>query len=133
MYITNGEKKVVPYIVGTGGVTAGCLAVISSTTAVKGAAAVTDATLLGIACDDYDATELGLFEVIGECTEVTAKFTAAGTKKTFTNADIGKVYDFSDENTINPDDTTGGSAMLIGYDNDVLEATFVVPKAKRYL
>jgi hypothetical protein len=133
MQIVNGEIRNIPMIVGTGGLTKGCLCVVSGGKAVKAAAAVSAATLLGIACDDYDADDIAQIALVGEGTEVMAPFITTGTKKTFADTDLGKVYDLSDSLKIAPDDTTGGCALLIGYDNDTLEVRFLVPQASRYL
>ena len=133
MLILNNEKLVVPFIVGTGGVTKGDLVVLSAGTVVKATAGVTASTVVGIACDTKVAEAIVLVDVITSGTTVIAPFTVAGTKKTFADTDLGLVYDISNATTVNPDDTTGGCALITGYDNKTLEVRFVVPKASCYL
>jgi hypothetical protein len=61
-----------------------------------------------------------------------APFTNAGTKKTFTNADIGTAFDLlsTDNGVIDPDDTTGGAWIVVGFDNTLRTVDVVLDREK---
>lgn len=64
---------------------------------------------------EYDANTGVLYEM---------PFTNAGTKKTFTAADVGAIYQLAAGSAyvLDPDNTTNGFLELVGYDNDDLVA-----------
>lgn len=129
MWISNGPFSTVQRTVGTGGTDAGSLSVMSSNTAVKAAAAPTDGTIFGIATKAYSAGEVGIFYSITDETIIGAKYTGS-TKTSLTDADLGKVFDLSDDETVNLDDTTGGCSVCEGYDNDKDVIYFKIAPAK---
>lgn len=131
MYITDADVKQVPFIVGTGGIVAGDLAVVSSATAVKAAAAASDATVLGIALADGSAGDTISFGLVAGKT-VASGYTGS-TKTSVVAADTGKVFDLTDENTVNLDDTTVGICVCTGYNNTTKEIKFMIPRAKLYI
>jgi hypothetical protein len=72
--------------------------------------------------------------VLAKNSVIRMNFTNAGTKKTFTTADLyGSAYGLSDATTLNPDDTTGGFLQVVGFDNDNLTVDVVVTAAGQYL
>lgn len=92
--------------------------------------AAADTAIVGIANESVTPTAAQeAVEVILAYPDVVFKvdFTNAGTKKTMANADIGTGFDLlsTDNGVLDPDDTTGGMWMLVGYDNTNLKA-FVV-------
>lgn len=130
MYISEPRiNAVVKRTVGTGGVARGDLCVMSSNTAVKAAAAPTDGTVFGIALEDKSAGEVGKFMPVSDCV-IAAKYTGSS-KTSLTDADLGKAFDLSDEQTVNLDDTTGGFCVCEGYDNDKDLIFFKVLLTKR--
>lgn len=129
MWISNGPFSVVKRTVGTGGVASGSLSVMSSNTAVKGAAAATDGTIFGVACADFEATTVGDFYKITDDTIIGAKYTGS-TKTSLTDADLGKIFDLSDDATVNLDDVTGGCCVCEGYNNDNDIIYFKIAPAK---
>lgn len=133
MYIVNGERIVRQFIAGVGGVTNGDLVVNSSGTVIKATDPVTAGTLVGIALEDVASGGLVMVDVITAGTTVLSRFVTTGTKKTFAGTDIGLVYDLADSRNVDPDDTTGGCALIAGYDNDTLEVTFNVPASLLYV
>ncbi|MNW59215.1 hypothetical protein D3C74_371220 [compost metagenome] len=72
--------------------------------------------------------------VLAKNSVIRMNFTNAGTKKTFTTADLyGSAYGLSDATTLNPDDTTGGFLQVVGFDNTKLTVDVVVTAAAQYL
>lgn len=131
MLIISGEKRVLPFITG-GAVSNGDLLVISSDKVVKAAAAASPATIVGIALDDAASGATVLVDVIGEGTVVSAPYDK-GSKTSVTDADLGKLFDLTDEESVALDDTTGGICLCVGYDNSCDEIHFVITAADRYL
>ena len=130
MYIRDGQSStVVKATVGTGGVAKGSLCVITSNTAVKSAAAPTAATVFGIALATVAATAVGSFELVSNRI-ITAKYTGSS-KTSLTDADLTKVFDLTDDLTVNLDDTTGGCCFCVGYDNVAKTMDFLVTEAAK--
>jgi hypothetical protein len=127
MWIRNAEKSnVIKGTVGSGGVLKGDLCVLSSNTFVKITDAPSQYTVVGIALETADAAEVALFELISNTPIVTAKYYTGGSKTSLTDADISKVFDIYDAQTIDLDDTTGGTALCVDYDNDLGLIHFIV-------
>jgi len=66
--------------------------------------------------------------------EFIADFTDAGTKKTFTNADLlGTLFDLNatDPTVIDPDDTTGGAWAITGFINSKKKVICKLSSTKR--
>jgi hypothetical protein len=118
-------------IAGTGGGVKGDLAVVSSATAVKAAAAPSAATVLGIFLETVDAAAEAKIAVPEPGALIRSHYVGS-TKTSLADADIGKVFDLSDENDVNLDDTTGGICVCQGYDNSNSTIDFVIPRAAMY-
>jgi len=57
-------------------------------------------------------------------------FTAAGSKKTFADADLfATKFDLLDKTSVAPDDTTGGMCHIVAYDNTALTCDVVFDDA----
>ena len=112
---------------------------INATSGLLEAAAAASTTIVGIA--NADITTSGSVTSADNIPVVLAKnsvirmnFTDAGTKKTFTQADLyTKSYDLSNKTTVNPDDTTGGMMQIVAFDNTKLTVDVVVLNANQYL
>lgn len=132
MYITSGENtRKLPFIVGSGGVDYGSLCVISSDKVVKASGGESADTIVGIALEDGDADDVVQVE-LAEANIIRAPYTGSS-KTALDDDDLGTVFDFDDDVTVDLDDTTGGAALCVGYDNDAGEILFVVPNDFRYL
>jgi hypothetical protein len=131
MEIVSGGYTIRKMVAGTGGGVKGDMAVVSSSTAVKAAAAPTAATVLGVFVETVAAGAMAQIAVPGKDGKIRSEYTGSS-KTSLADADIGKVYDLSDENTVNLDDTTGGIAVCQGYDNDNDTIDFVIPEAAMY-
>lgn len=138
--ITVNRVGIAPLIkmkVGTGGVKAGQLAMVSSDTAVIATEGQSTAVLLGIACEDYDADEVGCFYNIRGA-DLEFDVYQGGATDTFTDANIGADFDIYHAGTTNPyyidpNDTTGGMFTLKSYDNDRATAVLRVISALCYV
>lgn len=129
-YTEQGGKSLVKkLIVGTGGVTKGCLCVVSSNTVVKAAAAPSAATVVGIALETASASATAAIEFPANRI-IRAKYTGSS-KTSLADADLTKVFDLSDENTVNLDDTTGGCCFCVGYDNTNSTIDFMLTEASK--
>lgn len=122
--------------VGTGGVTAGCLCVITGSalgiTVVKAAAALSAGTLLGIATETVTAGNYAEIEVVGN--HILTGSVTGSSKTSLVETDKLTTFDISDENTINLDDTTGGSFVYVGnYDSTQGTADFMVTEAAKFI
>lgn len=131
MYVSDSKPgRMLKFVAGTGGSVAGALMILSSTTAVLGGdGTVGAATCLGIAYNTAaEGAVVNIESIKGR--QVTAPFTGS---VTFTDADLGKVYDLDTGGLIiDATDTTGGFACLQAYDNTAKTVTFVVPDALVY-
>jgi hypothetical protein len=131
MYLSDSKpSRKLHFVAGTGGSVAGAFMILSGTTAVLGSdGTVGAATALGVA--DNTVAENGIVDIESiKGRQVTAPFTGA---VTFTDADLGKVYDLDAGGlVIDATDTTGGFAVLQGYDNTAKTVTFIVPDALVY-
>jgi hypothetical protein len=131
MYVSDGKPaRMLRFVAGSGGSVAGAMMILSSTTAVLGGdGTVGAATALGIAYNTVaEGAVVNIESIKGR--QVTAPFTGA---VTFTDADLGKVYDLDAGGLIiDATDTTGGFACLQGYDNTAKTVTFIVPDALVY-
>lgn len=132
MHFIDGEKgRIIPLIVGTGGVARGDMVVISSGKVVKAAAAAGDGTIVGIALETVAQNGTAAVELFDNRI---ATSTYTGTTKTsVVAADLGTVFDLTNEKTVNLDDTTGGMCVCVGFDNNAKTINFVIPEVKKYL
>jgi hypothetical protein len=118
MWLKQAHKStVIKGTVGTGGTNKGSLCVLSSNTFIKITDAPSDYTVVGIALETSVATDVIGFELVSDAPIITAKYTGSS-KTSLTDADISKIFDISDDLTIDLDDTSGGTFMCVGYDND---------------
>jgi len=106
-FIEAKPSTVINQTVGTGGIAKGEIGMLSSATLIDATAAASDATLVGIALADYDAADVGQFELLGNRV-IRAEYTGTATPA------IGNVYDLSDGHTVNSDDTTDGVFFCVG-------------------
>ena len=85
------------------------------------AAAHTGATILGVALEGGTAGEvIPIYPVFGAVFDV--DFLTTGTKKTFTDADLGSAFDIAVANNnqaVKPDDTDGAFLHVVGYNNEL--------------
>ena len=131
MYLSDSKSaRKLKFVAGVGGSVAGAVMILSSVTAILGGdGTVGAATCLGIADNTVAENGIAVIESI-KGRQVTAPFTGA---VTFTDADLGKVYDLDAGGLIiDATDTTGGFAVLQGYDNTAKTVTFIVPDALTY-
>lgn len=108
----------------------------SNTGADPVAAAHTGATILGVVVETQAAinSEVLIHSVHGTVLEV--DYDPDATKQTFAVTDLGTQYDMvtsENEQFIDPDDTTGGFLVLVGYDNDRKKAYVTVEDADVFL
>lgn len=105
----------------------------------QNAAAGTTGEVVGLANGDFTngataTTTRPLPAVLAKNSVIRMNFTDAGTKKTFTTADLyGALYGLSNATTLNPDDTTGGFLQVIDYNNTNKTVDVVVAAAAQYL
>ena len=96
------------------------------------AAAHTGQTILGVTLETQ-ATANGLvkfYPVTGKVLEI--DFLVTGTKTTFSTTDLGSQFDIvvtSGNQVLDPDDTSGGFLILVGYDNSKHKAYVVLDSA----
>lgn len=133
MEILNGNYKVFNFIAGTGDVSAGELVTISSDTVITASGGESANTVVGIALEDADKDDLVPVAVLEDGAILQAEYDGTGTKETLDDDDLGTVFDVSDGETVDLDDTSGGLAVCVGYNNDVGIIKFVIPKTFRYL
>ncbi len=131
MEIISGGYTIRQMVAGTGGGVKGDMAVVSSDTAVKAADAPSANTVLGLFVESVDAAAMASIAVPHEDALIRSEFTGSS-KTSLTDADIGKVFDLTDENTVNLDDTTGGICVCQGYDNTNGTIDFVITKASMF-
>ncbi len=82
--------------------------------------AQTDASILGLCIETTTSGGTCKFVPISNIV-LEIDVNTSGTKTTFAAADLGTLYDMSvssNDQMIDPDDTTGGWLKLVGYDND---------------
>ena len=132
MNIVNDKYIVVNFIAGSGGVVAGDLVVISSGTVVASADGDKTATVVGVALETGDATDVVAVAVILEGAIIEAPYIGTS-KATLADTDLGTLFDVDDETQIDLDDTTAGCALCIGYNNDVSTIKFLIPATFLYL
>lgn len=133
MYIVNGEHADVQnFIVGAGGVTKGDFVVGPSTAIVKGAGGVTAATAIGIALETGAQNAVVPVMIFDGRSIVRAPYTGASLTA-LTDAKLGTVFDLDDETTVDLDDTDGGCAVCVGYDNNACTIDFKIPASFRLL
>ena len=129
MWVREDAKTVV--IKGTlgGTVIKGDLLVLSTNTFIRTGDAPSG-TIMGIAMEAGVTTEVILIQLVTSEPILSAKY--YGTSKTsLTDADISKTFDFYGYDSIDLDDTTGGVAMCVDYDNDIDVMHFIlVPSGK---
>jgi hypothetical protein len=133
MEIISGGYTVRKIKAGTGGGVKGGIAVVSSSTAVKAAAAPTAATVLGLFLEDVDADAVAQIAVPDKDALIRAPYVGSS-KTSLADTDLGAVFDLnsSDPTKVDLDDTTGGIAVCQGYDNDNDTIDFVIPEAAMY-
>lgn len=114
MWISSGPFRTKKGRVGSGGVTAGALCVVSSNTIVIASEAVTAATVYGIAAETAIEGADATFYDITSGTTLGARKTVG----TLTGADVSKAFDIdSGAISIDTTDTTGGVFVCTEYDN----------------
>jgi len=132
MYLSDSKPaRKLKFVAGVGGSVAGGLMILAAgpTAILGGDGTVGAATCLGIADNTVAQNGIVIIESI-KGRQVTAPFTGA---VTFTDADLGKVYDLDAGGlVIDATDTTNGFAVLQSYDNTAKTVTFVVPDALTY-
>jgi hypothetical protein len=132
MHIRDGKPStVIKGTVGSGGVAKGDLCMMSSNTFVKATGGASVLTICAIATKSAIATAVGSFELVGDRV-ISAKYTGVS-KTSLTDADISKVFDVSDAQTVDLDDTSGGCCFCVDYDNDLDLIHFIVIPAQRTL
>ncbi|KWX71617.1 hypothetical protein AMQ84_27230 [Paenibacillus riograndensis] len=125
-------------VTGSESITTGDFVVVASGLLAKATSATTN-EIVGLAnftlANGSSATTTNNYPVVlAKNVVIRMNFTNAGTKKTFTQADLyGSAYGISDAVTLNPDDTTGGFLQVVGYDNTKLTVDVVVTAAAQYL
>ncbi len=129
MWIREDAKTVT--IKGTlgGTVSKGDLLVLSTNTFVRTGDAPSG-TIMTIALEDGVSTDVILMQLVTSEPILSAKYYGSS-KTSLTDADISKTFDFYGYNSIDLDDTTGGVAMCVDYDNDIDVMHFIlVPSGK---
>lgn len=127
----------IKFVVGTGGVKKGQLAMVSSDTAVIATEGATTAVIIGVAAEDYLATEIGLFyDIRGR--EIEIDIYQGSTVDVFADTDIGKAFDIyhagtTNEYYIDPNDTSGAMFVVQSYDNTRAMATARIIAALCYI
>jgi hypothetical protein len=128
MYLIDGRQgTVVPFTVGTGGVTKGDLVVWSSDTVVKAAAGDKTDDIVGIALETALDTATAKIELV---LDRVVRAPYAGTE---TNLALSKVYDITDADNVNIDDVADGSCLCVGFDKDANTIDFIVVQADRFV
>lgn len=113
--------------------------VVAASGLLANATSSTTGEIVGLANFDLangasDTTTGNYPVVLAKNAIIRMNFTNAGTKKTFTTADLyGSAYGLSDAVTLNPDDTTGGFLQVVGFDNTNLTVDVVVTGSAQYL
>lgn len=134
--INANPNNLIKWFAASGGVKKGQLCK-SASGAAPVAAAHSGATLLGVALETQATqnAEVLLYPLTGSLLEIDILQT--GTKKTFAVTDLGTQYDIvvASDGAMNldPDDTTGGFMILLGYDNDNKKAYCGVEAADVFL
>lgn len=118
--------------VGSGNVTRGDMCVLSSNTFVRIANGASVLTVVAIAMESAVAAAVAKFQLVSNQPIIRARYTGVS-KTSLTDADISKVYDISTSAIIDLDDTSGGFAFCVGYDNDLDTIDFIVIPAQRTL
>lgn len=123
-----GQPNIFQWVTASAGLIKGQLAK-SSSGAVAVAAGHTGQTLLGLALETTASGEPAiLYPLFGTVLVITVLQT--GTKKTFTDANLGTQYDLvvgaGGDMSLDPDDTSGGFLILVGYNNADQKAYVVV-------
>jgi hypothetical protein len=132
MKILQGEfVRLEKFIVGTGGVTKGELVTISGTDVIEATDAPTAATIVGIAYETGAEDAVVDVAIITPGMKIRADY--VGTVLTaLTDANLGSVFDLDNGTTVDLDDTTGGCAFCVGYDNDADTIDFIIPASFLY-
>ena len=131
----NAPRKLINWFAKAGGVYKGQL-VVTNSGATPASAALSTAIILGVALETQLVTNgiVKLYPVLGNILEIDYDPTA--TKKTFAVTDLGTQYDIvviDNEHFLDPDDTTGGFLVLVGYENDIKKAYVAVEGADCFL
>lgn len=128
-------ERQIKFYTGTGGIAKGQFGMVSSDTVIDATEGIATAILIGVALEDYDATEVAtLIPVCG--TEFELDIYQGGVTDVFTDADIGKAFDIYADGTdtyIDPNDTIGGFLVLMSYDNTHKTATCRALSTVNYL
>lgn len=117
--------KLLRVYAGTGGLTKGQLAVVSSGLAVAAAEGIASATILGVAMETCLVNEVATIYPITSETVLEMAVYQGGATDACTNAMLGTVYDIYVDTTstyLDLNDTTGAFLVLIGHMNDGLTA-----------
>ena len=113
--------------------------VVTASGTISNAAAATTGAIVGLANFDLangaSATTTKNYPVVlAKNSVIRMNFTNAGTKKTFTTADLyATKFGLADAVTLDPDKTTNGFLQVVGYDNTKLTVDVVVTAAAQYL
>lgn len=126
--------QMIKFIVGTGGIAKGQLAMVDSATAIDAVEGQSSAILIGIAAEAYDAGVVGDFYPIrGQI--LRAPVYQGSTVDAVTPAMVGVKYDLyvnSGDHMIDLNDTTGPMFIMQGYDNDRAECYVIVDPSLCY-
>jgi hypothetical protein len=132
--INANPERIVHYYTGSGDLTKGQLAKLSSSTAVTATEGATTAVLLGIVLEDAVAGAIcDLYPLSG--TEFEIDIYQGSTVDTFADADVGCPFDFyvdSGDFLIDPNDEANPSMVLMSYDNTYKTATARIVKSLIY-
>jgi hypothetical protein len=132
MKILQGEfVRLEKFIVGTGGVTKGELVTISGTDVIEAGPAVTAATVVGIAYETGAENAVVDVAIITPGMKIRADYVGSS-KTSLADTDFGTVFDIDDGVIVDLDDTTGGCAFCVGYDNDADTIDFIIPASFLY-
>lgn len=130
-------KRQICMYTGSGGLVKGALVVISSNTAVAGAEGIASATILGVAAESTDATEMAIIDACGGV-EIEMDVYQGGATDDVTDAMVGVLYDiYVDSSTkecfLDLNDVTGAFVLINRYDNSTHKAWCTIPNAYLYV
>jgi len=112
----------------------GEIATFSSGTAIPGTAAIATQIILGVVAEDCaGGATATIYPIDGVNLEV--DIYQGGSKDTFTDADLGVLYDMkvtSNDWELDANDTTDAFCMLVGYDNTAMKAMVRIPNTLLY-
>lgn len=124
----------VKFIVGSGGIAKGQLAMVSSATAIDATEGQTTAILIGVAAETYVENDVGDFYPLRDAI-FRAPVYQGSSVDAVTNAMVGVKYDLyvnTADHMIDLNDTSGPMFIMQGYDNDRAECYVRVDPALIY-